>query len=351
MSAMSVTIYTKIKEILTQYAKLVLFFIPVIAYWYMQDIPVYINGKTMGTTYSIKAYMPRYKSKDDISLKIEARLKALNNSMSTYIKTSEISLFNALNSTKEFKISNDFFKVLKEGANIHKITNGFWDGSIYPLILLWGFNKDKNIKKEPSHEEINQALKLVDFSKIKLGNNTVSKSNPKMKIDLSSIAKGYGVDELAKILNKENISSYFVEIGGEVYVKGVKQNKELWKVGIHSPNIADIKNKIFSLVELKDKAIATSGNYRNYIKIKNKKYGHIFNPKSKTLNLEDKSKNIVSVSVIANNTMLADGLATAFMLMDINESLKIVHNLEDVEVYIIKRNNNSSFEAIKSENF
>jgi thiamine biosynthesis lipoprotein len=310
----------------------------------MQDVPLYMHGNTMGTTYSIKSYIPRYKDDKELHLEIKNRLKAINQSMSTYIKNSEISLFNKHNSTLEFKISSDFFKVIKEAKKLHKLTNGYWDGSIYPLIQLWGFEKNKNIKKEPSKQDINDALKLVDFSKIKIKYpNIIYKENPKMKIDLSSIAKGYGVDEISKILNNHKLKSYFVEIGGEIYIKGVKHNNKKWRVGIHSPNLKDIKNKIFTSMELKDKAIATSGNYRNYIEIKGKKYGHIINPKSK----KQIKTNIVSASVIANNTMFADGLATAFMLMDENESREVVNNLKDVEMYLIKRENNNSFTLIR----
>ncbi len=329
--------------ILIRYLKLILFFTPVIIYWYMQDTPVYMSGETMGTTYSIKAYIPRYKDEENIHLTIKNRLKAINQSMSTYINDSEISLFNEFNSSKEFKVSSDFFQVIVEAKKIHKITDGLWDGSIYPLIILWGFEKDKNARKEPSEDEIDNALSLVDFSKIKIKSpNIIYKENPKMKIDLSSIAKGYGVDEISKILNINGIKSYFVEIGGEIYVRGIKHNDEKWRVGIHSPDLTDIKNKVFTSIELQDKAIATSGNYRNYIQIENEKYGHIINPKSK----EKIKTNIVSVSVIAKSTMFADALATAFMLMSEKESMKIVNNLKDIDVYLIKREDNNSFTSI-----
>ena len=330
--------------ILTRYLKLILFFIPVIGYWYMQDVPLYMSGNTMGTTYSIKTYIPRYKDDETLHLEIKSRLNAINQSMSTYIPQSEISLFNKHNSTLEFQVSNDFFTVIKEAKNLHILTNGFWDGSIYPLIQLWGFEENTSISKEPSDKDIDSALALVDFSKIKLKYpNAIYKENAKMKIDLSSIAKGYGVDEISKILNSHNLQSYFVEIGGEIYVRGMKHNNKKWRVGIHSPNIEDIHNKIFSSIELKDKAIATSGNYRNYIKIQGKQYGHIINPKNK----QAINTNIVSASVIANNTILADGLATAFMLMDENESKKIVSSLKNVEIYLIKKESNNSFTIIR----
>jgi len=319
-----------------------------VIYWYFfQNVAVVFHGKTMGTTYSIKAYIPRYVDENEVSSKIINRLDVINQSMSTYIKDSEISRFNKLNSTNDFKISDDFLIVMKQADNLYKLTHGLFDASIYPLVNLWGFTRDKDLEKAPSDTEIQKVMAYVNFNKIQIkDNNIIQKINPNLKIDLSSIAKGYSVDEISKILNSYSSQSYFVEIGGEIYVKGKKEDGNPWVVGIHSPNINDAKNKIFHSLQLENKAIATSGNYRNYIKIKSHKYGHIINPKTGY----PTNSPIVSISVIADSTMLADGLATSFMMMKVNQILQISNSIKGVEVYIIEKINNS-FKITTSNNF
>jgi thiamine biosynthesis lipoprotein len=333
--------------------KFFIFFSPLIAYWSLQYVPVMISGSTMGTTYHVKAYIPRYMSTSSLKDKIYNRLQQINKSMSTWDKNSQISKFNQSKSIKPIIIDNDFFTVLTNAKYIYNITNGAWDGTIEPILKLWRFSQDNtnlkpDIKNKIKKNKIKKILPNIGFDKITLKKpNLLQKSNKNISLNLSSIAKGYGVDEIAKVLEANKITSYFVEIGGEVFAKNKKYDNSNWKIGIAKPNSNNLDNEIFDVIELNNNAIATSGDYRNYITLDNQKYSHIFDPKT----AYPIKNNIASVSVIANTTILADGLATAFMVMGVKKSILLANKLDNIDVFIITRNKNNSFSTFSSKNF
>jgi len=325
--------------------KFFLIFAPLVVYWSLQPTLVRITGLTMGTSYTIQAYMPRFGSASSLKKEIDNRLIALNKSMSTWDKDSEISKFNDFHSLNNFVVSEDFFKVMQKAYYVYDITDAAWDGTVEPILELMGFSmKSKNIKKT----SIKKILANIGFDKIQIiPPNILKKKNKNITINLSSIAKGYGVDEIAKLLDKKGIKSYFVEIGGEIFARNKKYDGNKWRIGISAPVAYDIEQEVVHIVELDNKAIATSGDYRNFIKINNKQLSHIINPKT-GLSVQN---NITSVSVIASNTMLADALATSFMVMGIEKSLKLCEKLDGVETFIISKDKNNTFSTIFSSGF
>ena len=327
--------------------KFILVFTPLIGYWLYQDTLVQISGQTMGTTYSIKAFMPRYKDEKILKTQIDNRLIEVNNAMSTWQKNSEISLFNTSQSIEPTPISDDFFYVVSEAEKIYHLTSGYFDPTVEPLIKLWGFYADEP-KSPPTDAQIASALASVGFDKIALQKpNVLTKQIPNLSLNLSAIAKGYGVDEIAKLLEQHNIKAYFVEIGGEVFAKNELGDDKQWKIGISSPDSDNLNNEIIHIVELNNQALATSGDYRNFLELDSQTYSHILDPKT---GMSVKSP-LTSVSVLAENTTLADGLATAFIVLGVEKSLKIVKELENTEAFFIEKRADGTFRTTLSQGF
>ncbi len=305
---------------------------------------IQITGRTMGTTYSIKARVPLFRDVISIKKSVEKKLKEINTSMSVFDRHSEISRFNKSN-VASMEISDDFDSVLKLAKLLWNKTDGALDVTISPLIELWGFGRNKN-KKVPSKEEIAKAFRITGFKHIKLNNGRIKKLKSGITLNLGSIAKGFGVDSISNLLKDMGIDDFFVEIGGEIYASGTKRKGVKWVIGINTPNKIASHTKYFKKVELMDRAIATSGDYRNYFQKGNKNYSHIINPKTGY----PVTNKVVSVSVIAKNCTLADGLATAVMVMGQNKGLALLRSLRDVEGLIVV-NQEKIFKIYKTNGF
>ena len=308
-----------------------------------------ISGQTMGTTYHIKVVPADSKKTSDLKEKIEKRLEEINKSMSTYRKDSEISRFNALKIPRQrFKVSRDFAQVIMESKKIYRLTGGAWDGSIYPLMNLWGFGKSERKNRLPKKEKIASLLRDVGFDNIDLVDGRyLLKKKASISIDLASIAKGYAVDKVAELIRKEDIKNFLVEIGGEVYASGVRKDGKQWRIGINRPRKEAPYDVIYKIVTLKDKAFATSGDYRNFFEVKGKRYSHILNPKTGY----PAANGVVSVSIIADTCAFADGLATAVMVMGRKKGLELVNGLDDAECLIVVQDKKGSFKDFASSGF
>ncbi|MCP4163810.1 MAG: FAD:protein FMN transferase [Deltaproteobacteria bacterium] len=305
---------------------------------------IQITGRTMGTTYSIKAHVPLFRDVISIKKSVEKKLDEINASMSVFDRHSEISRFNRSN-VFEMEISDDFNSVLKLAKLLWKRTDGSLDITISPLIELWGFGRNK-AKKVPSKDEIAKALRTTGFNHIKLSNSRIKKLKSGITLNLGSIAKGFGVDSISNLLKDLGIDDFFVEIGGEIYASGTKRKNVKWVIGINTPNKIASPTSYFRKVELMNKAIATSGDYRNYFQKGNKNYSHIINPKTGST----VSNHVVSASVIAKNCTLADGLATAVMVMGRVKGLALLKKLRDVEGLIVV-NEEGVFQIYKTNGF
>lgn len=295
-----------------------------------------ISGETMGTTYHIKYIAGYFTSPADLRDSIEKRLKEINQSMSTYIKDSEISRFNAIRDTeKKMSISTDFYAVLVQAEKLYRLSEGAWDGTLEPIINLWGFGRSgrrTDTSKLPTSVEIEAQLATIGFSQIEiLGDGTIRKKKPAISIDLNSIAKGYAVDQISSLLGEKGIHNCLVEIGGETMANGFRVDKKDWRVGINLPRTDAAYDSVYKIIQLHNKAMATSGDYRNFFELDGVRYSHVFDPRTGY----PLTNGVVSVSVLADNCTFADGLATALMVLGPDEGIPLVDTLENVECLMV----------------
>ena len=307
------------------------------------------DGMTMGTTYHIKVVSGYFKKTSELKAKIDSRLHAINQSMSTYIPESEISRFNALQSTEEkMHVSHDFFQVLQAGEVLYSMTKGAWDGTVKPLVNLWGFGNTENRYIVPEKTSIVHLLKEIGFRHIELSDRgEIRKKKTPLSLDLGSIAKGYAVDQIAILLRSEDIDDFLVEIGGEVYAAGFRKDSGKWRVGVNLPFKDARLDALYGIVELQNKAMATSGDYRNYFDADGKIYSHILDPRTGYPVMNG----VASVSITAATCAFADGLATAVMVMGRERGLALIETLVDVEAFIIVRNQEGVLETSATHGF
>lgn len=307
-----------------------------------------ITGKTMGTTYHIKVVSLFYKDTEGLKGKIENRLKDINKSMSTFSKESEITRFNIFDSEEKFAVSDDFLRVMNVARKIYELSEGAWDGTVYPLVELWGFGSKERKDGVPDNKEIEKVLINVGFDKIDISESGyLVKKNPSVTLDLASIAKGYGVDAIADVIRKEGIGNFIVEIGGEVYASGLRKDGGYWRVGINRPDKDALLDEVYKTVLLKNKGLATSGDYRNYFEKDRAVYTHVLNPKTGY----PVTNGVVSVSVIADNCTIADGLATAIMVMGHEKGLQLADKIPGVECLIVVRDKDGNNADYSSKGF
>ena len=301
-----------------------------------------ITGATMGTTYHIKVVTGPEKDGKDLQPRIDQRLKQLNKSMSTYQTDSEISRFNRLQSVyTDFAVSPDFLAVMLAADAVYCLTDGAWDGTVKPLVDLWGFGPAGAIDKAPSAQAISDALKNVGFQQIEVSaKGFLKKRMAAVTIDLASIAKGYGVDQVSQLIEGMGFRNYLVEIGGEVYTAGRRPDGKKWRVGINQPLKTASANAIYKALELENQAMATSGDYRNFEIINGRAYSHIIDPRSGY----PVQHGVVSTSVVAPNCTLADGLATALMVMGPEKGIALLNRLDEVEGLVIVQKADGSLE-------
>lgn len=305
---------------------------------------VSIKGNTMGTTYNVK-FLPITNNPIEIEesyIIIEKILKDINQQMSTYIPSSEISTFNQLQSTDWFKISEDFSNVLKESFNYYEMSDGYYDVTVMPLVNLWGFGPEI-FESPPTQAIIDSVMMFIGQDLIELENQKIRKKDPRVQIDLSSIAKGYAVDKIFNTLDK--YEDLFIEIGGEIRTRS--KNKD-WKIGINTPSITNFENDIELVITLNNLSIATSGNYRNFYIIDDKFYHHEINPKTGYPILS----NLGSISIISDKSCLdADGLSTMFYTIEKDLASEMVENLDNIESVSIIVNSDKTFTKVFSSNF
>ena len=270
-----------------------------------------LEGQTMGTYYRIKVAGESSENLKSLKPSVEAALKRINKSLSTWDADSLISRFNAdKDNLDSFLMEGDFFPVMHESRHMSLVSDGAFNPALAPLIKLWGFDRDSDQQKWPEPEEVAEALALSDFDQgIRLVKEVMLRQKAGVTLNFSAIAKGYAVDVLGEALKKAGHLDYLVDIGGEILARGLNTDGTAWRVGIEQPdqNGAIVQ----TVVALEDEAIATSGDYRNYREKDGKRFSHIIDPRTGYPIDHD----IASVSVRAETAMRADGFATALMVM------------------------------------
>jgi len=291
--------------------------------------PILLQGKTMGTTFNIKYFPAAEPIDSDVLLeKVNQELIQINQLMSTYIPDSELSLLNKSKANVEYVLSTDNQILLNESLRISQISDGAFDVTVGPLVNLWGFGPEYRPEKVPSESVVSETRARVGLDKLSLNGNELVKGVPDLYIDLSTIAKGYGVDKVAELVEQNGFQNYLVEIGGEMRLKGFKHTGELWHIAVEKP--VSNERSVHQFVVPKDNAVATSGNYRNYFEADGVRYSHIIDPDTaKPIN-----HRLVSVTVIHPSSMTADGLSTAMMVMGEEKAIEFAEK-HDIAAYII----------------
>lgn len=308
-----------------------------------------VTGQTMGTIYQVKVITENRFKAAHLKKKIDDRLKVINQSMSTYIAHSEISRFNdQAQIGNGVEVSSDFWAVMGVAKRIYVLTEGAWDGTLAPLINLWGFGSKKSTDRVPSETEIEALKTFIGFDLIDMSTDRqLIKKEAAVTLDLASIAKGYGVDAVAELLQTMDFNRYLVEIGGETYAVGRRLDGQLWRVGINRPERNAPFDAVYKVVPLSGRALATSGDYRNYFEANGKFYSHVLDPRTGY----PVANGVVAVSVLADNCTLADGLATGIMVMGVDKGLALIHRLDRVEGLIITRTKEGHLEDHPSKGF
>lgn len=299
---------------------------------------VAVQGRTMGTTYSVKVIgNPDRVAAINLKKQIDELLVQINQEMSTYIPDSELSLVNKNTSTGNIEISESLAVVVREAIRIGKISDGKLDVTVGPLVNLWGFGPEYRPETVPTDEVINATRAKVGLDKLSLEGRQLTKGVPELYIDLSTIAKGYGVDKVAELVEQNGFHNYLVEIGGEMRLKGFKHTGELWHIAIEKP-VSD-ERSVHQVVVPRDNAVATSGNYRNYFEADGVRYSHIIDPDT-ALPINHR---LVSVTVVHPSSMTADGLSTAMMVMGEEKAMAFAKKY-DLAAYIIYKTDNGFVE-------
>lgn len=292
----------------------------------------HLSGKTMGTTYNVKIWSTFSVDSNFLQKEIDQILVEVNNSMSTYIKDSEISFFNHKHPMGDWmKVSDDFFFVVNHAVEVANETEGYFDPTIGPLVNLWGFGPDGE-RKVPSKESIETAKKMVGHKNLELDakDKRLRKLVPGLYLDLSASAKGFGVDKVARYLDLKNFSNYMVEIGGEIKTKG-KKDKLPWSIAIESPHPSLEGERIHKVLKLNNLAMATSGDYRNFFIEGGKKFSHEIDFRTG----KPIEHTMASASVVdPTSCMKADSWATAMMVMGPELAQKSAERLS-LAVYLI----------------
>lgn len=316
--------------------------------WQTVKNPI-LQGETMGTTYSITIADRVYRGElEELPNLINDQLAELNRQMSTWDPTSEISAFNASGETGPFEIAPEFSGVLKKALTLSRITEGAFDPTLNPLLNVWGFGSLATEQRIPSDSEIEAVRATTGWDKLWFDeNNHLWKSNPQLELNLGAIAKGYGVDVIADLLQKLGYENWFVEIGGEVLVRGNNPKGQPWRVGIQYPTTNPMDGRLQGIVSITDDAVATSGDYRNFIEKDGVVYSHILDPRSGRTVLSDTA----GVTVIARNCMTADGIATALFVMGPIDGLAWVNDRTGVEAMFLVRGKDGEISEYLSSGF
>jgi thiamine biosynthesis lipoprotein len=299
-----------------------------------------VFGNALGTTYSVNYYAQQ---DQNIKPKFDSIFQVINQSLSTYIPNSVIS---KLNSGIQAEVDNHFKNVFKAAKIIHQNTEGYFDPSTGILVNAYGFGPER-YNMEMSPKVIDSLMNFVGFNQFKLDGNYVKTDLNSFYLDFNAIAKGYAVDVLSDFLKNKNIKHFFIEVGGEVVAHGQDlENNKIWNFGIETPDENNTSRQLSYAVSIENKALATSGNYRKF-KIDSssgQKYVHTINPKTG----EAKKSDVLSASVVAENCMIADAYATAFIAMGFDKAQKTIDKYQ-ISTLLIYVNSDNKVQTFISE--
>ena len=292
------------------------------------------EGFIFGTIYHIT-----YHSDTNLKKEIEAELKKVDQSLSPFNKTSVISKVNR----NENPVVDPMFKeVFLLAENISNETHGAFDITVAPLVNEWGFGFKKGV--EPTRQVIDSLKYIVGYQKVKLTpKNYVQKQDPRIMLDCSAIAKGYGCDVVARLLRNKGVSNFMIEIGGEIVTYGNSEKRVPWRIGVNKPtdDSLNTSQELQTILNVTDIAMATSGNYRNFYYKNGKKYAHTIDPKTGY----PVQHTLLSATVLAKDCATADAYATSFMVMGLEKAKEILNRHSELMAYLIYTNDDGKTEV------
>lgn len=282
-------------------------------------------GTTQGSYYSIIYYDERNR---DLSDGFDSIFKEIEAALSLWDENSLIRRVNRNDTSVVLnQIFIDNFNLAMKAA---ELSEGYFDPTVGPLVSAWGFHYKEGMPMTP--QIVDSIKQLVDYRKIKIENDKVVKQNPSMTLDFNAVAQGYTTDMIADYLLSEKVEDFLVDVGGEICAKGSKPDGELWTVGIEKPaENKDSQRIVQEVLELTDRSVVTSGNYRKYVEHDGKRYSHSLDPKTGY----PAENSLLSVTIIADNTAWADCLASVCMLVGLEKAVQIIENQDDVEAFFI----------------
>lgn len=290
------------------------------------------EGLVFGTVYKIT-----YQHADDLQNEIKEAMLEVDNSLSPYNPNSIIT---RINHNQDTTLNEHFTHVFELAQQISTETEGAFDITVAPLVNAWGFGFKHSIDIQPS--VIDSLRQFIGYQKIKLVDGKMVKEDPRLMLDCSAIAKGYGVDRVARLLDKKGVQHYMVDIGGEVVVKGKNSRMKTWRIGINKPveDSLSINQELQTILEVSGVGMATSGNYRKFYYKDGKRYAHTIDPRLGT----PIQHNILSATVLAKDCTTADAYATAFMVMGLEKAKAFCEQHPELNAYLICAGEGDSYE-------
>lgn len=299
------------------------------------------EGRIFGTTYHIT-----YQSDDNLKKEIEETLKAVDQEFSMFNPQSTVAL---INEGKRPTLSDDFLEVYQLAQQVNEESDGAFDITVAPLVNAWGFGF--KIQQMPNNHQIDSLRRLVGMEHVSLagakGSQYVRFQRPRMMLDFSAIAKGYGTDRVARLLMSHDVANFMVEIGGEVYAKGNSEKRLPWRIGVSKP-VDDPDNdaqELETVLNVTNQAMATSGNYRNFYYKGGRKYAHTIDPKTG----RPVQHSLLSATVLAPTCAEADAYATSFMVMGLDKARQVLERKKQLKAYFIYQNAQGGLSVWKSE--
>ncbi|ASP39756.1 thiamin biosynthesis protein ApbE [Bacterioplanes sanyensis] len=289
-----------------------------------------ISGPTMGTVYNVAVVAPESTDLQPLQQRIDQRLAEINRVMSTYDPSSELSLLNQRTDVSEsVVISADLADVIQMSLDVYRDSDGAFDATIGPLVNRWGFGPQER-QQVPSEVEIAAIKAQIGMDKVQLDGDRLTTSHP-LYIDLSAVAKGWAVDEIAELVQQQGFAQFLVEIGGEIRAEGRKPDGSAWRIAIERPDMG-LEREPQLVIELQGKGLATSGDYRNYYEVDGQRVSHTIDPVSGF----PITHNLASVSVVHDSTGLADAWATALSVVGHERAMALAKQY-NLAVYMIVR--------------
>lgn len=307
-----------------------------------EKVPIIKEAYSLGTIIQLKVYGRRAKKATEEAIE---KLNEIDDKMSAFKDYSEISKINTYAGKEPQIVSNDTYFVIKKAVEYCSLSKGAFDITIRPLVNLWGIGKTD--ARVPVNNEIEESRKLVNYKDIVLNenNNSIFLKNQKQEIDVGGIAKGYAADEVKNILIKNNIKNAIIDLGGNIFALGKKEDGTPWRVGIQDP--LKSRGEFVGVITAINKSIVTSGNYEKYFIQEGKTFHHIINPSTGYPSESD----IISVTIISDYSIDGDGLSTGVYIMGIDKAIKLIEGINGVDAIFITKDKEIHVTSGIKENF